>query len=182
VKGEETLLEGLRKKDRKSQQALFQKLNRRMLAMCRRYVRDSFEAENCLMQGFMKVFSSIDGFQEQGSFEAWVRKIMVRECLQHLRKNHPMEVLNLEEVFDETAFSLPENPDYQILLEMVHALPTGYRMVFNLYAIEGYKHHEIALMLGISEGASKSQLNGARARLKEMLRKIGVDSVENMVL
>ena len=93
-----------------------------------------------------------------------------------------MEILNVDEEIEDTNFSLPENPDYQILLEMVHALPTGYRMVFNLYAIEGYKHHEIASMLGISEGASKSQLNGARARLKEMLRKIGVGSVENMVL
>jgi RNA polymerase sigma-70 factor (ECF subfamily) len=108
VKGEETLLEGLRKKDRKAQQALFQKLNRRMLAMCRRYVRDSFEAENCLMQGFMKVFSSIDGFQEQGNIEAWVRKVMVRECLQHLRRNHPMEVLNVDEELEDTNFSLPE--------------------------------------------------------------------------
>jgi RNA polymerase sigma-70 factor (ECF subfamily) len=177
VKSEEDLLQGLRQQDRKAQKELFQRQSRKMLAICRRYVKDDFEAENCLMQGFAKVFSSVAGFKQEGSVEGWIRKIMVRECLQHLRKNHSMMVFRETEIADDRPFQMPENLDYQLLLDLIHQLPAGYRMVFNLYAVDGYRHAEIAQMLSISEGTSKSQLNAARQQLKLMLSRLGIHSM-----
>lgn len=177
VKSEKDLLQGLRQQDRKAQKELFQRQSRRMLAICRRYVKDGFEAENCLMQGFAKVFSSVAGFKQEGSMEGWIRKIMVRECLQHLRKNHPMMVLADASEVEDQGFHLPDNLDYQLLLDLIHQLPAGYRMVFNLYAVDGYRHAEIAEMLSISEGTSRSQLNAARQQLKSMLSRLGIHSM-----
>ena len=179
VKSEEELIQRLRAADRRAQKELFQKHSRKMLAICRRYVKDEFEAENCLMQGFTKVFSSINAFREEGNLEGWIRKITVRECLQHLRKNHPLTVMKeLDEDAAASQFQLPENLDYQLLLDLIHQLPAGYRMVFNLYAVDGYRHAEIAGMLGITEGTSRSQLNAARLQLKGMLAKIGIQRID----
>lgn len=177
VKSEEELIQCLRLQDRTAQRELFQRQSRKMLAICRRYVKDSFEAENCLMQGFTKVFSSVNGFKEEGSLEGWVRKIMVRECLQHLRKNHGLMILSDPEQLADQSFQMPDNLDYQMLLSLIHELPAGYRMVFNLFAVDGYRHAEIAEMLSISEGTSKSQLNAARQQLKSMLSRLGIHSL-----
>lgn len=177
VKSEDELLKALLLQDRKAQKELFQRQSRRMLALCRRYVKDDFEAENCLMQGFSKVFAGISAFRADGSMEGWIRMIMVRECLQHLRKNHSMMVHKVTEEIEDRSFQMPENLDYQLLLDLIHQLPAGYRMVFNLYAVDGYKHAEIAEMLSISEGASKSQLNAARQQLKLMLSRLGIHSM-----
>ena len=181
VKSEEELIQRLRAADRRAQKELFQRQSRKMLAICRRYVKDSFEAENCLMQGFTKVFSSVNGFKEEGSLEGWIRKIMVRECLQHLRKNHALMILANPEQMADQSFQMPENLDYQMLLSLIHELPAGYRMVFNLYAVDGYRHNEIAEMLGISEGTSRSQLNAARQQLKMMLSKLGIQRIDQLI-
>ena len=153
-----------------------------MLALCRRYMKDDYEAENCLMQGFARVFESVSEFRMMGSLEGWVRKIMVRVCLMELRKkaSFPIEV-TLPSV-EEPLFQLPENLDYSFLLNLIRGLPEGYRAVFNLYVIEGFSHSEIAGMLEISEGSSRSQLAGARNLLKKKLLKSGISQSSHFAI
>ena len=144
-------------------------MNRKMFALCNRYISDPYQAEDVMMAGFMIVFSKVEQFKDQGSFEGWVRRIMVTQSLQFLRKSKSMEVLReeeTEEVESENSTIFSTSFDYDVLLGLVQKLPMGYRMVFNLYAIEGYGHSEIAELLKISEGASKSQLFKARALLQ----------------
>lgn len=140
-----------------------------MFALCLRYIADPYQAEDVMMAGFMVVFSKVDQFSGEGNFEGWVRRIMVTQSLQFLRKSKSMEILRVEQ--DEVQISDPNAPmpnlDHQQLLDLVQKLPMGYRMVFNLFAIEGYSHVEIAENLGISEGSSKSQLHKARALLQQ---------------
>jgi len=129
------------------------------------------EAEDVLVMAFAKVFEKIDQFKAEGSFEGWVRKIVVNESLSYLRKNKSMYVeTEIETVDKRPDFRLLENHlEADDLLKMVGDLPAGYRMVFNLYAIDGYSHKEIAEQLGISENTSKSQLSRARAWLQKKL-------------
>ena len=121
---------------------------------------------------FMKVFVNLKNFQHNGSFEAWIRRIMVNECISHIRVQKKVVFLD-DENFSEDSFNNIESQfsveDIQFLID---SLPDGYKMIFNLYAIEGYKHHEIASMLGINEGTSKSQLSHARKILKEQILKL----------
>lgn len=147
-----------------------------MFAICHRYIPDAYEAEDVMMSGFMVVFSRIDQYSGEGNFEGWIRRIMVNQSLQFLRKSKTMEVNRLEDesenqVADQNV-ALPSSLDYELLMGLVQKLPLGYRMVFNLYAIEGYTHPEIADMLHISEGASKSQLHKARALLQNWVLKL----------
>jgi RNA polymerase sigma-70 factor (ECF subfamily) len=165
-------LKGLQQQDRKVQQWVFQKLNRRMFALCLRYISDPYQAEDVMMGGFLIVFSRSAQFTGEGNFEGWVRRIMVTQCLQFLRKSKSMEVLRLEEHAEwipEMDSELPQNLDYDVLLGLIQKLPMGYRMVFNLFALEGYSHAEISENLGISEGASKSQLFKARGLLQQWI-------------
>ncbi len=170
---EETLVEKCRKNDSKAQRALYDRYASKMYAICTRYIKDSSEAEDILITGFMKVFEKLEQFQMQGSFEGWIRKIMVNECLGYIRKNKNMYL----EVEIEKA---DREPDYQLLhtsleeqdlLVMIDQLPMGYKTIFNLYAIEGYSHKEIADLMGISENTSKSQLSRARIHLQNLLAK-----------
>lgn len=150
-----------------------------MFALCHRYITDPYEAEDVMMAGFMVVFSKIDQFSGEGNFEGWIRRIMVTQSLQFLRKSKSMELMRYgadepEMVADPNA-QLP-SMDHEKLLELVQQLPMGYRMVFNLFAIEGYSHPEISEMLGISEGSSKSQLHKARAQLQNWVLKFHSES------
>lgn len=140
-----------------------------MFALCHRYITDPYEAEDVMMAGFMVVFTKIDQFNGDGSFEGWVRRIMVTQALQFLRKAKSLEVIRADQEFDQVpdAQSTLPDLDHQQLLQLVQKLPMGYRMVFNLFAIEGFNHAEIAEQLGISEGASKSQLFKARGLLQQ---------------
>ncbi|MCB0503814.1 MAG: sigma-70 family RNA polymerase sigma factor [Bacteroidetes bacterium] len=141
-----------------------------MLGVCRRYVRDWMEAEDVLSKGFFKVFTKIKQYQFQGSFEGWIRKIMVNESLMHLRRrtdfNLTLESSNLQLSADQQTDDLV---NANSILELLNKLPTGYRTIFNLYVIEGYKHHEIAHQLDISINTSKSQLIKARKRLQLLI-------------
>ena len=137
-----------------------------MMAVCKRYLGAGPLAEDVFMEEFMKVFTKIDLFREQGSFEGWIRRIMVNEALMALRKEGKMkfqdtdfgyEIGQAEEVF--------VNLQVEELNKLIESLPLGYKTVFNLYAIEGYTHQEIAEMLGVQEGTSKSQLSRARSLL-----------------
>lgn len=142
-----------------------------MLGLCFRYAGDEMIAEDIMVEGFMRVFSKIDQFSGDGSFEGWIRRIMVNEALGHLRKQKRI----LEDTLSDEAENIPDyaladqNLNAEELLDLIGELPVGYRTVFNLYAIEGYAHSEIAAMMGITESTSKSQLHRARALLQKMV-------------
>ncbi len=169
------LLEGCKRGERKAQELLYKTLSSRMLGVCIRYAKDRFEAEDMLQMGFVKVFHKVSEFRSEGSFEGWIRRVMVNTAIETYRKNQRMlNVVDIEEVYDapQSTFDMCglETKD---LLKLINQLSTGYRLVFNMYVIEGYSHKEIADQLGITEGASKSQLSRARAILKEKIVKMG---------
>lgn len=168
---EAQLVKALRKSDPKAQRQVYDKYSARMLSLCFRYICDDMAAEDVLIEGFLKVFAKIDQFSGDGSFEGWIRRIMVNEALGYLRKQKRM----IEDSISDEVNNIPDyaqadqNLETEELLSLIEKLPVGYRTVFNLYAIEGYAHIEIAEMLGISESTSKSQLHRARAQLQKMV-------------
>lgn len=170
-KSEQELIEGCRKQKAEAQQALFNKYAGKMKALCFRYVKDDMEAEDVLITAFTKVFDKIAQFKSEGSFEGWIRRIMVNESLTALRKKRSMFVeTELEAADREPNYdTLGNELEAEELLNMIGNLPPGYRIVFNMYAIDGYSHKEIAEQLGISEGTSKSQLSRARTMLQNLL-------------
>lgn len=168
---EDSLIEGCMKQSGKAQQGVYEKYAPKMFALCCRYVKDHAEAEDILVTGFMKIFEKIEQFQKQGSFEGWIRRIMVNECLGYIRKNKNMFLeVEFEKAEGEPDFqNLQDTLEEQDLLAMIDKLPTGYKTIFNLYAIEGFSHKEISDMLQISENTSKSQLSRARVHLQKLL-------------
>lgn len=160
----------------RAQRALFDKYARKMLGVCMRYAKDSEQAEDILQDGFVKVFNKLKDFKNEGSLEGWVRRIMVNTALDQIRKNaKTMGDMNIDDVgykIENNDFML-ENLMAEDLMKMVQAMPEGYKVVFNMFAIEGYSHSEIADTLGISENTSKSQYSRARAYLRERLEKMG---------
>lgn len=166
-----TLVEALRRGDPKAQRLAYDRYSPRMMALCRRYLADDFEAEEAMIEGFMRVFAHIGQFRDEGSFEGWIRRIMVNESLMALRRKKQEGFrYDYEEVTNETPpIAADTSLEAAELMALIDRLPTGYRTVFNLYAIEGYPHEEIAGLLGISENTSKSQLHRARVLLQKML-------------
>lgn len=166
----DTLVVRCRKNDSKSQYAMYELMAPKMLGVCRRYVKSIEEAEEVLGNGFVKVFNKINDFKGEGSFEGWVRKIMVRESINYIRYQKNIFVETNPEWLPESGHN-PINEDTAVdaLMHLINDLPMGYKTVFNLYAIEGYAHKEIGDMLGISENTSKSQLSKARKYLQEKL-------------
>ncbi len=143
-----------------------------MYAVCLQYASDSDEANDFMQEGFIKVFTNIKSYRWEGSFEGWVRKIMVNTALQLIRNKKQMIALN-EELTEDSSYELPAaqcNLEKDDLLDMVRKLPVNQRIVFNLFVIEGYNHSEIANMTGIPENTSKSHLHRARIALKEMIK------------
>jgi RNA polymerase sigma-70 factor (ECF subfamily) len=160
---------------RKAQELLYKQLAGKMLGVCLRYAADRMEAEDMLQNGFIKVFQKMDSYRGDGSFEGWVRRIMVHSSIEYYRSHHKMmQVVDIDNVGHEPSVNAvaASSLEAKDLLLLIKGLSPGYRMVFNLYAIDGYSHKEIAEMAGISEGASKSQLSRARAILKEQVLKI----------
>lgn len=167
---EAELIEACRRHNRSAQKALFDSMAPKMLSVSRRYVRDRMEAEDVLVISFTKVFERIGQFKGDGSFEGWVRRIVVNESLSFLRKNKMMYLeTDLESAERETGSILDTGLEAEDLLKLIQELPAGYRMVFNLYAIDGYSHKEIAEQIGITESTSKSQLSRARTHLQARL-------------
>jgi RNA polymerase sigma factor (sigma-70 family) len=160
--------------DRKAQYHLYQLFSKKMYVVCLRYANDSLEAEDILQIGFVKVFTKSHLFSDHGSLEGWIRKIMVNTAIEIQRKNKIsyVETLESDHIQETPSHTHSDHLHYKDLLSLVHQLPLGYRTVFNLYAIEGYAHKEIAEMLNISEGNSKSQLSRARQWLQTRLLKI----------
>ena len=152
---------------REAQQELFELYSPKMLGVCRQYVKDLHHAEDLMLSGFLKVFTNLSKFKHEGSFEGWIRRIMVNTCISYLRKKNPVQLSDEEYVFHKQAIDSLENTELQDIQKLIDELPTGYKMVFNLYAVEGYKHAEIAKELNITESTSKSQLFKARKWLQE---------------
>ena len=156
------------------QEMLYRQTAPKMLAVCMRYARDRMEAEDVLQQGYIKVFQKVDAYRGDGSFEGWIRKVMVNTAIESYRKNlRTLNVVPIEDAFEQPSSGFDfSRLGMQDLMGIIQKLSDGYRMVFNMYIIEGYSHKEIAEALGISEGASKSQLSRARAILKEEIIKM----------
>ena len=161
--------------DRAAQKALFDKLSARMFPVCLRYMGNREAAEDVLQEGFISLFSKLDSYSGEGSFEGWARKVFVNTALMTLRKNDVMR--QSEDI--ETAWSVSsEDPgalqkiSYNELMGMIAELPTGFRTVFNMFLIEGYSHKEIGEALGISEATSRSQLQRARVMLQNRIKKL----------
>ena len=159
--------------DPRAQRQLYNQFAGLMLTVCRRYLKRQEDAEEALLLGFAKVFRALPTFRQEGSFEGWVRRIMVNEALMELRRREPLHLSFEDFAQPENLAATPATADTQLqaeeLLVLLQELPTGYRTVFNLYALEGYSHPEIAELLGITEGTSKSQLSKARALLQRRL-------------
>lgn len=144
----------------------------KMLSVCRYYIKDSESAEEIMLDGFFKVFTNLDQFQFKGSFEGWVRKIMVREAISFIRKQKQVEFVSDYKNVTNVNLDFETSFETEQLQNFIDNLPEGYKMVFVMSAIEGYKHAEIAKMLQISEGTSKSQLFKARQMLQTQIKEL----------
>jgi len=169
---ESDLINGCMEGDRRMQEELYRRFSPRMYAVCLRYAGNAEEAEDILQEGFIKVFKKLDSFRSEGSFEGWVRRIFVNTAIEHFRrKRYLMPVTEKEENTIEGKFtSVLDELGAKDIMALVQELSPGYRTVFNMYVVEGYTHKEIADMLGISEGTSKSQLSRAKVILQDMVR------------
>jgi len=168
------LVEGCRKGERRSQKAVYDLLSGKMLSVCMRYMADREAAEDVLQDGFVTLFTKLDSYSGEGSFEGWARKIFVNTALMSLRKNDVMrqtEDVSEARNLDSGEASAIEKIGYKDLMKMIAELPPGFRTVFNMYVIEGYSHKEIAETLGVSETTSRSQLQRARLLLQSKIGK-----------
>lgn len=160
--------------DRRAQKQFFERFNGKMFALCLRYARSREDAEDMLQMGFIRVFKDLHQYSGIGNLEGWVRKVMVNTALQHLNKQKKMmttiEIDGIDLV-DVTETELLDEPPAKSMTQILQQLPDGFRTVFNLYILEGYSHPEIAEILGISVGTSKSQLMRAKAYFKRLLEK-----------
>lgn len=169
---ENELIDGCRKGSRASQKALYEFYCRKMMVVCLRYSKTTAEAEDILQEAFMKIFNGIKDFRQESKLETWITRIMVNTALNAQRKK-----LYLYPMVDVEDINLPDEEmcisgiHFTQLLELIQSLPQGCQMVFNLFAIEGYSHKEIAEMLGVSEGTSKSQFSRAKSLLQAKLLK-----------
>lgn len=165
------ILRGCRKQKRSSQHALYRLFYAYGMSICIRYVENENEAISIMNDAFLKVYRNINRFDESKSFKPWFRKILVNTAINHIKKNHkyraelPME--NAKEIADRE--EILSRISYQELIALVQSLSLSYRTVFNMYVIDGFKHHEIAAELGISVGTSKSNLVRAREKLRQLL-------------
>lgn len=180
---EHELIEDCRRQNRQAQQALYELYSGKMYALCCRYVKDKMEAEDVLVVAFTKIFERIHQYKGDGSFEGWIRRVMVNESLGFLRKNKNMYVeTDIEAAEREPNYEqLDSALEAEDLMKLIEGLPTGYRVVFNLYAIDGYSHQEIAEQLGINENTSKSQLSRARVLLQKRLMELDNDQKKEMI-
>lgn len=169
-KNETSLIARAVKNNPQAQQQLFEKYSGKMLSVCRIYIKDLHQAEEVMLTGFFKVFTYLSRFKGHGSFEGWIRKIMVREAISFLRSRKDLDFREeLSQEKEERFNNVESKFNVEHIQQVIDELPEGYKVVFVMYAIEGYKHREIAEILHISEGTSKSQLYKARKMLQAQL-------------
>src|SRR5688572_6329306 len=171
---EEAILKGCLNNDAAAQRELYNKYCAKMLAVCYRYGHNREDAEDMLQEGFIKVFLQIHTFENRGAFEGWIRRIIVHTCINILKKNkkfnESVDIIYATgiQVREE---SIPAIIQAKQVVECIRLLPIGYRTVLNLYAVEGYSHREIGVMLDIEESTSRSQYTRAKAMLEDILVK-----------
>ena len=165
------LIEGSIKGNREMQELLYRRFSPKMYAVCLRYSGNTIDAQDLLQEGFIKVFKNLSKFRSEGSFEGWMRRIFLNTSIEHYRKKTNMlSITESQEVtVEDKEWNVLDNLAERDIVSMIHELSPGYRMVFNMHVIEGYSHKEIADLLGINEGTSKSQLARAKAVLKKMV-------------
>lgn len=168
---ESDLIDGCIKGDHRMQRELYDRFASKMYGVCLRYAGDTNDADDMFQDGFIKVYKNLPKYRGEGSFEGWIRRIFINTCIEHFRKK--VKSYNISEVHENTvedtrldALDILAAKD---MVKIINELSPGYRMVFNLYVVEGYGHKEIGKMLGISEGTSKSQLARAKGTLKKIL-------------
>lgn len=168
---EDELILGCCKGDRTMQYALYERFSKTMFAICMRYSKGRQEAEDILQESFIKVFDHIKKFRKDASLESWIKKIVINTALNSQRnKLYLYPMVDVDHLKSEMEYEVVlGNYHYEDLLKMINDLPDGCRVIFNLYAIEGYQHNEVAKMLGISEGTSKSQYARAKNLMKKKL-------------
>lgn len=175
---EQELIKDCLKGNAIAQRKLFEMFAPKMMSVCLRYMKDQQEAEDVLQDGFIKVFQKLEAYENTGAFEGWIRRVIINTALDQIRKNSKMGYTS---DVDEVGYKI-ENKDHafdeliaQDLMKLINNMPEGYKVVFNMFAIEGYSHKEIGEMLGVSENTSKSQYSRARAYLREKLEKIEIE-------
>lgn len=171
---EKELIKSCLKGDAEGYNALYEQYAPKMLGVCARYAKDFDDAKDLLQEGFIKVFEGLHTFRFEGSLEGWIRRIMINEALNYYKKLGQLKFQNTD--LSQVNFEIKDNStdiiselSHQELLDLIQTLSPRYRLVFNLYVIEGYKHHEIGTLLGIGEGTSKSNLQDARRVLQQKL-------------
>lgn len=175
---EEILVKKCIEGDNRAQKKLFDLFAPKLFGICLRYMKDHDLAQDTLQDGFVKIFTKLSDYNGKGSFEGWMRRIVVNTCLDQLRKD---QKLKMNTSIDDVSFLVKDNHwieeelTAKDLLKLVESLPDGYRVVFNMFAIEGYSHKEIAEQLDISENTSKSQFSRAKSHLRKKLIELGIE-------
>ena len=175
---EEILVKKCIEGDNRAQKKLFDLFAPKLFGVCLRYMKDHDLAQDTLQDGFVKIFTKLSDYNGKGSFEGWMRRITVNTCLDQLRKD---QKLKMNTPIDDVSFLVKDNHwieeelTAKDLLKLVESLPDGYRVVFNMFAIEGYSHKEIAEQLNISENTSKSQFSRAKSHLRRKLIELGIE-------
>lgn len=170
----EAIINGCKKNDRQSQKELYSNFYSYAMSICIRYTGNEADAVEVLNDGFLKVFNNIKKFDVSKPFKPWLRRILVNSCLDHIKKNakhNHLADISEARIEETTEVNPDHNLDYQEILAKIGQLSPAYRAVFNLYVIDGYKHHEIAEQLGITTSTSKANLTRAKAVLRSLLDK-----------
>jgi len=172
------LIEGCLAGKRKAQNEFYSRFAPALFGICLRYASNKFEAQDMLQEGFIKVFSSLASFENKGSIEGWIKRVVVNNALNYLRAKAKLQFTSDLSEIENLADNIPEidetapPPDSNTMLGLIQQLPEGYRMVFNLYVMEDYSHKEIAEIAGISENTSKTQLMRARNLLQKKISEL----------
>jgi RNA polymerase sigma factor (sigma-70 family) len=171
IPSESDLIKGCINGDPRMQRSLYQRFSSMMYGVCLRYSENSEDVNDVLQEGFIKVYKNLDKFRSEGSFEGWVRRIFINTSIEHYRKK--VKLYNVSEVqentVEDTDLSALDSLAVKDIMNIINELSPGYKQVFNLHVVEGYSHKEIADMLGITEGTSKSQLARAKGVLKKII-------------
>ncbi len=171
---ETDLIKGCIEGNRQMQELLYKKFSSKMYGVCLRYCGNTDDANDLLQEGFIKIFKNLSRFRGEGSFEGWIRRIFINTSIEHFRKK--IKLYNVSEVqentIEDTDLTALDTLAQKDLLVLINELSPGYKTIFNMHVVEGYSHKEIAAMLGITEGTSKSQLARAKAVLKKSLEKL----------
>lgn len=175
---DESIIKGCLKQKGRAQKALWEKYKSVLFGICLRYTKTNTDAEEVLQEGFIKIFNSLVKYEGKGSFEGWMKRVMVYTAIDLHRKKKPeyLSENEEEEITEITEDYIEESMDADTIMEIMHQLPDGYKVVLNLYAVEGFTHKEIAQELNISIGTSKSQLAKARKYFANLLKAQGIET------